>query len=183
MLRKTALSLAFALAALPAAADEIKDAINRALEAYEAGDNAFALEELTYATQLLNALKQDSLISFLPEPLDGWTREIDDEVSNSLSFTGGGSGASATYRSEEGRFEITFIADSPMVLSMAALFNNPALAGRPIRIGRTKIYERDGQLMGLIANRILVQGEGKSKDALLEHLKTIDFEAMEGFGS
>lgn len=162
-------------------ADEIEDAITGALQAYKEGDTAYALEELTYAQQLLNALKQDSLAGFLPAPLDGWTREENDEMMAGMSVFGGGSGAAAEYTNGSQDFSIMFMADSPMVMSLAPMLANPGLVGKPLRIGRTKFIEQDGQIMGLVANRILIQAEG-DKDAIIQHLEQVDFKAMASFG-
>jgi len=64
--RPIAAALALILA-LPAAADEISDTMQSALDAYNEGDAAYALEELDYARQLLLQLKTDALTQFLPE--------------------------------------------------------------------------------------------------------------------
>lgn len=177
-----AVATALSLSANPLLADEISDAIEGALQAYQDGDNAYALDELKYATQLLNALKRDELANFLPEAPDGWTREISEDMNAALAIMGGGSGAEAEYDNGSERFTITFVADSPMVMSMGAMIGNPALGGKPIRIGRAKFAEVDGQLMGLVANRVLVQAEGADTDIMLPLIETIDMKALGSFG-
>ena len=95
-------TLAFVLA-LPAAADEISDTLQSALDAYSKGDAAYALEELDYARQLLLELKTEALARFLPEAPEGWTREINSEMNAGLAMMGGGTGAEASYEGEESR--------------------------------------------------------------------------------
>ena len=60
----------------PALADEVTDTLNSAMQAYQNGDIRYAVEELDYAKQLLQAMKADELSGYLPEAPDGWTREI-----------------------------------------------------------------------------------------------------------
>jgi hypothetical protein len=182
----TRLSLLFAATlafATPASADEISDTIQSALDAYNEGDTTYALEELNFAIQQINALKKDSLAGFLPEALDGWTREIDDQMAAGMMAFGGGVGASAEYRNGTNDFTITYMADNPMVASMAGMLANPALTGgKMIRVGRQKFVSQDGQMMALIGNRVLVQVDGDDADAITAHLETVDFKAMAGFG-
>ncbi|WP_287187034.1 hypothetical protein [Rhodovulum sp.] len=45
-----------ALAPAPALADEVVDTLNSAIAAYEAGDVKYALEELAYARQKMQAV-------------------------------------------------------------------------------------------------------------------------------
>ncbi|WP_438363026.1 hypothetical protein [Nioella halotolerans] len=44
------------------------------MDAYADGDVQYALDEIAYATQLLNALVTEGLQAHLPEPQEGWTR-------------------------------------------------------------------------------------------------------------
>ena len=83
--------MAFAATAIaaPAAADEITDAIDGALAAYNDGDIAYATEELNYALQLLSEMKSETLAQFLPAAQDGWTREDDDGMAAGLGMVGG----------------------------------------------------------------------------------------------
>ncbi|MEM7734034.1 MAG: hypothetical protein AAF280_14800, partial [Pseudomonadota bacterium] len=100
-----------------AEADDITEALQSAIEAYEEGDTQYALEELDYAKQLLQALKTDALVEFLPEAPDGWSRE----VNAGLAFMGGSTGAEATYDGDGQSITITVMADNPMVAGMAGM--------------------------------------------------------------
>ena len=170
---------------LPAAADDITDALTAAIEAYEAGEIQDALAETAYATQLLNDLQSDGLAAFLPEPLDGWTREVAEDPAVGLGFMGGGSAAEAEYVGPSGRFTIMMVADKPMVGAMAGMLGNAtvmATMGRIERIGRESFLNADGELSGLIGGRVLIQASGADVEVMAEHLEQIDFGALEDLG-
>ncbi|MEO0750413.1 MAG: hypothetical protein AAFY25_01280 [Pseudomonadota bacterium] len=176
--------MALVLAMGTAKADDITEALQSAIEAYEEGDTQYALEELDYAKQLLQALKTDALVGFLPEAPDGWTREVDTEMNAGMAFMGGGTGAEATYNGDGQSMTITVMADNPMVAGMAGMIGNAALIGAKIeRIGREKFMVMEGEINGLIDNRILVKASGGEVDAMLELLETMDFKALGQFGS
>ncbi len=176
---------ALLLSPLPAAADEITDALTAAISAYEEGDVPDALGEIAYATQLLNALQAEGLTTFLPEPLDGWQREINPDAPASLGFMGGGTAAEATYSGPDGRFTIAVMADNPMVSAMGAMLGNAtvlASIGQLRRINRENFMSADGQLSGLIGGRFLIQATGGDVEVMSAHLETMDFRALEDFG-
>ena len=168
-----------------AQADEIEEALTAALEAYADGDVAFALEELDFARAKLLGMKADALTAFLPEAPEGWTRELDTDIGQSLGLMGGGSGAAADYippDGGEGVF-ITLMADSPMVTGMAAMISNAGVMGLPVeRVGRQKFVVQDEQMTALIANRVLVQAESSDTEAMMTLLELIDFGALGTWG-
>ena len=179
----TAAALAFA--ALPASADEVTDTLESALQAYQDGDIQYALEELTYAQQLMQAMKADSLTGFLPEAPDGWTREVDTEMNAGLAMMGGGTGAEATYSDGSTSFSLTILADSPMVMAMAGMLNNPtvmAAAGKMVRVGRQKYLDQDGEMSTLVNNRVLIQASGADADTMMPVLEAIDYRGLGDFG-
>lgn len=166
-------------------ADPIATSLQNALDAYADGDLQYALDEIAYAEQLLNALKAEGLAEFLPEPMDGWTMTLNEEAGAAMGFMGGGSIASGDYSGNGDGFTITLMADSPMVTSMGAMLGNSALMasmGTIHRIGRVSFVEQDGDLNALVANRILVQAEGGDIDTMIAHLETMDFREMQNFG-
>jgi hypothetical protein len=173
-----------ALAALPARADEVTQALETALEAYADGDVAYAFEELDYARQLLLSMKTEALVAYLPEPPEGWTREIDTEMGAGLAMMGGGTGAEAEYRAPGGDgFTITLMADNPMVGAMAGMLGNAAAMGLKVeRIGRQKFVMQEGEITGLVENRILVQASGQDMEAMFATLERIDYGALGRFG-
>jgi hypothetical protein len=178
-----ALFAATLLSAPPAAADEIVDLLNSAIEAYEAGDIQFAIDEVDQAKALLNAQKVDALSAYLPPAPDGWTVEIDTEMAAMLGMFGGGVGTEAIYRGDGQEISLTLMADNAMVAQMGAMLNNAAMMGMTVeRIGRQKFAVDDGQMSALVANRILVQAEGADVAAMTALLEQMDFRAMATFG-
>ena len=184
MIRNVLLSAVFAMTATIAAADDVTDALNSAIEAYEDGDVKYALEELEYAKQLLSAMKADELVGFLPAAPEGWTREISTEMGAGLAMMGGGTGAEAEYsKSGAPSFTITLMADNPMVGAMSGMLANATAIGAKIeRLGRQKVMVQDGEITGLVDNRILVQAKDGDIDTMLEVVGTIDFRALRDFG-
>ena len=187
-MRQLIAALPFALClAMPAAADDITDAMESARTAYDDGDIQYTIEELTYALQLLNDIKAGSLKGFMPEPLDGWTREFDEDMATGMGFMGGGIGASADYTNGSDRFTITLMADNPMVAAMGGMLGNAAMltasGAKIVRVGREKFVNQDGQLSALVANRVLIQAEGANTDPIVAHLETMDFRELGNFGN
>ena len=171
------------LAAGPLSADEITEALQSAIEAYEEGDTQYALEELDYAKQLLMAQKTDALVEFLPAAPEGWSREVNTEMNAGLAMMGGGTGAEATYEGEGQRITVTVMADNPMVSGMAGMISNAALLGAKVeRVGREKFMVQDGEVNGLIDKRILVKAEGGEVETMLALLETMDFRGLKRFG-
>ena len=182
-----AVPLALTLAIGPAQADEVADTLRSALESYEAGDVAYALEELAYAQQLMMAMKADGLAAFLPPAPDGWTMEVNTEMNAALAMMGGGTGAEGRYSNGTDSFTLTLTADSPMVGMFAGMFGNAAVlaagGAKTIRIGRERFMDQDGQITGLIENRILVQASGAAPDVMLPVIEAIDFRELGRFGN
>ncbi|TCP38680.1 hypothetical protein [Rhodovulum marinum] len=184
-MKRLTLSALIALAAPAALADDVTDTLQSAIEAYESGDVKYALEEIAYAQQLLQAMKAEGLTGFLPPAPDGWTREVETDMNQGLAMMGGGTGAEATYAGDGQSFTVTLMADNPMVAAMAAMFGNPMLmgtAGEIVRVGRQKFVDQDGELTALVDNRILIQASGAGRDAMLPVLEKIDFDGLSGFG-
>ena len=88
------------MTAAPALSDEVADTLQGAMEAYSAGDIGKTLQELAIAQQLLQGMRTGSLAGFLPPAPEGWTLEIDTEMSAGLAMMGGGTGTEATQRLE-----------------------------------------------------------------------------------
>lgn len=188
MKRTATALLAIALsAATPAWGDEISDTIKSALESYGAGDVSRTHEDLTYALQLLNQKRADALKAFLPAPLDGWKlNESEGSAGGGMAMFGGGLTASAKYTRDRDRVEVQIVADSPMVASMAMLFNNPAALGaqgKVTRIGREKVLVKEnGEMQTLVDNRVLVQVSGRAPAKDLEaFFRKIDLNGLKSF--
>lgn len=177
---------AFALiaaAALPAAADEVTDTLQNAIEAYNNGDIQYALEELDYAKSLISAMKTAAFSSFLPEAPKGWTREIDTDINRGLAMMGGGVGAEAEYTDGKHTFTIKMMADSPLIAGFLGMMTNASVMGIKIeRVGREKYMNQDGDLSAVVANRVLIQAEGAPVDVMVPVLETIDYDGLGNFG-
>ncbi len=168
-----------------AAADEIEDSIEAALEAYLAGDIKLAKEELDFAAQLMAQLKAEGLSGFLPEPLSGWDRQ-DEDTTQSASAFGGGLMAQANYSNGSERVEIQLMADNQIVTAMGAMFSNAALMGamgKVKRINREKVViTNQGELQTLINNRIMIQISGSADVEVKEaYFAAIDIEGLKDF--
>lgn len=174
---------AVALVAFPAAGNEIEDTIKAALEAFQAGDLKMANEELTYAQQLIAQQKAQSLASYLPEPLEGWTRE----EGESGGMPGlGGLMASATYAGADSRVEVQIMAENQMVASMMMMFNNPIMLGQMgelTRIGRQKVIKtKQGEYQALLENNVMISISGNAPDEIKEeYFSRIDLDALKSF--
>jgi len=184
MFRATFFALLLMSAANPALADEVTDTLSSALQAYEDGDIEYAIEELDYAKQLLQAMSAQALNTFLPEPPDGWTREIgESEMNAGLAMFGGGIGAEADYTNGQETVTVRIMAENPMVTMFGGMIANATMAGLKLhRVGREKFVYDDGELTGLIDNRILVQADGASAEVMISILENMDFEGLEDFG-
>lgn len=169
-----------------AAADEISDTIEAALEAYQAGDTKLAKEELDFAAQLLSQLKAEGLTGFLPAPLDGWTRDDTESQASGAAAFGGGQMASASYSNGSQDMEIRLMADNPMVAAMAATLGNSAMMaalGTVKRVNRQKlVVTPDGSVQALIDGRILLQVDGSaSVEDKLAHVEAMDLDGLKAF--
>jgi len=175
-----------AIGTAPAGADEFTETVEGALDAYTSGEIGYAREELEYAIRLLDEIKSESLSGYLPEAQAGWTRE-DAEGDGSgiaMAMLGGGTTAAARYLRGDEEFTITLTANSPMVASIAAMIGGMSTlgGGKPLRIQRTRFSNTDGELQGVIDNKVLVSVSGDAPlEAITAHLETMDFEALADF--
>lgn len=180
------LSLA-ALLALPATADPFVEALETAIEAYQDGDLQYAEDELAHAQRLLAEMKAQGLAAFLPEAPEGWTRELDAEAGQMLGFMGGGTMAKATYSMDGQRFDLSLMADNPMVAQLGMMLGNSAMisqmGGQIERIQRVRFLREDESLKAIIGNRVLVQAEGMPAEHMIPFLEAMDLRALENFGN
>lgn len=184
MFRATFFALLLMSASNPALADEVTDTLSSALQAYEDGDIDYAIEELDYAKQLLQAMSAEALNDFLPDPPEGWTREImESEMTAGLAMFGGGIGAEAEYTDGSETVTLRIMAENPMVTMFGGMLANAGMMGLKMhRVGREKFVFDDGELTGLIDNRILVQADGAPAEVMISILENMDFKGLEDFG-
>jgi hypothetical protein len=155
--------------ALPAHADDIADAIAQASKAYRAGDLAGAKQHLDLASQLIGQKNAESFAALLPAPLPGWKAEKAQTTAiGAVGF--GASVASRQYTNAAGdNVEVQITGDSAMVMQIATLLTNPAIAGamgKLIRVGNQRaIQDPDGNIKMVIANKFLIAVDGSANAA------------------
>ncbi|MBV7409046.1 hypothetical protein [Maritimibacter sp. DP1N21-5] len=182
-MKPAALAFAIGLLATPLAADDVTDTLSAALQAYEDGDIDAAIEELDFAKSLLKAMQTVELGQFLPDPPDGWTREIDSDAGQGFAFIGGGAGTEAEYSNGTDRVTLMMVADNPMITAFGGMISNAAMLGMKLeRIGGQRFIVDDGEYTALVDDRILVQARGAGPEAILPLLEAIDYDALERFG-
>ncbi|WP_045222545.1 hypothetical protein [Desulfonatronum thioautotrophicum] len=173
-------------------ADEVLDAIEKAVTLYEQGDYTGAAGNLDYAAQLVRQQRGGQLESFLPEALPGWTASDPQSTSMGAAFMGGGVSAERNYRKdgENGRVTVTILTDSPMLQPMIMMFSNPMVAASSgakleTHAGQRSIVnfspnQRRGEITLVVDNRILVtvKGQHVEKDDLTAYLELIDFQGL-----
>lgn len=169
-----------------AAADEVTDLLQEAIEAYEQGDFTLVKENLGYTTQLLNEISADAIAAALPEPLPGWSaKDADTTASAAAGIFGGGIEATRVYTKGNSRVQIGITGESPIMSQMMMMMSNPALAGsmgKMVRIGKQRgIQSKDGQKLTIVFNnRLLISIEGKSSiEEKIAYAEAIDFNALQ----
>ena len=164
----------------PVLADEVADALQSALTAYNGGDMGKASEEITMAVQAISAQQSARLTALLPAAPDGWTRTDTADFTKSFGILGGGSGAEATYASADGAtsFKMSFVADNPMVSSMGAMLGNAqmmAMMGKVVKVGDQALLSQDNAVSSLVNSRVLFQAQGGTEEQMLPLVQKIDF--------
>ena len=175
------LSAAVLASSLPAfAADDILDAIDAAREAYQSGDMAKAKQSIDTASQLIAQKNADAFAALLPAPLSGWKAEKAQATAVGAAMFGGASAASRTYTNAKGdTVEVSITGDSAMIMQFGPMLKNPALTGamgKLVRVGDQRaIQTSDGDIMMLVANKILVHVQGSAEaPAKLSYAQAVD---------
>ena len=175
----TLVPLVVALAA-PVRADEVSDALQAALDAYNSGNLAKTSENLTMATQAMTTRQSALLAALLPPAPEGWTATATSDFAQGFGIMGGGAGAEMRYENADQlqSFTLSFIADNPMVASMGAMLGNAqmmAMMGKVVKVGDQALLKTDDSLSTLINSRVLFQAQGAATDVMLPVVQTIDF--------
>lgn len=195
-MRRTYLALPFlplAFAPLGAAADEIREQLDLAIELYEEGDYAGAVTELQFAIGEIQAKLGGAYAETFPPAPAGWTAAEPAQESGA-AFMGGGTIINRRYSEDGGSaaMEAQLIIDNPMIQGMAALFSNPAIvAGNPnmqrVRMGRENaLLDFDqaagrGEITFMLGGRAMLKVEGSnlgSGDQLVALLKAWDMDGL-----
>ena len=176
--------------AQPLYADDVTDSINEALDAYKEGEYSTAVDSLNYASQLIQQKKSETLSSFLPEPLDGWTSNKSESNAVGAAMFGGGITATRQYIKGKNNITVEIVTDSPLLQSMMMMFSNPMYAtsdgGKLEKIKRQKAIVKfnpdtnRGDIKIVIANRFLVTvtGNRTTKEDLKAYAKAIDYKKL-----
>ncbi|WP_027857227.1 hypothetical protein [Marinobacterium jannaschii] len=175
-----------------AAADEVKQVIGEAIEAYEEEAYGEAIESLNYATQLLQKLKTNTLSAFLPPAPDGWEKgkSEDNEFVAMGKMFGGSSGSIAAARYTQGskQIELSLAADSPLINQYGAILANPALAqasgqGEVIRIKRSNALVTEKEITMMYSGRFLIRASFSKtpKEEVISLIRQIDFPGLKKF--
>lgn len=175
------------LGAIPARADDIRDALSEAQKAYAAGDFAGAKQALDVASQLLAQKNADGLAKFLPAPLTGWRAEAAETDATAAAVFGGGLIAKREYRRGNNDVTVQILSNSPMLLQMTSMFNNAQMLGAMGRVfrvkGKTAVLTREGAIQMVLGKAfVIIEGSGSEADKRA-YLDALDFAAIEKFGS
>jgi hypothetical protein len=168
-----------AMLAVPALADDVTEAIEQGRKAYQSGDLSAAKQSLDLASQLIGQKNAESFAALLPNALPGWKAEKPQTTAvGAVGF--GASVASRTYNNAKGdHIEVQITGDSAVVMQIATLLNNPAIAGamgKLIRVGSQRaIQDADGNVKMVIGNRFLVSVDGSADAAAkLAYARAVD---------
>jgi hypothetical protein len=170
-MKTRALAVLAIVAALsgPALADDITAAMDQARKAYQGGDLSGAKQSLDLASQLIGQKNAEAFAALLPNALPGW--KADQPQTTAVGAVGfGASVASRTYNNAKGdHVDVQITGDSAVVMQIATLLNNPAIAGamgKLIRVGSQRaIQDQDGNVKMVINNKVLVSVEGSADAA------------------
>ena len=180
----------------PVCADEILEAMNEAIEAYKEKEYEEASESLDYARQLIQQLRSEGIMSFLPEALPGWESKA--AKTQNMGMMGGMAGVQKEYwKAAEGdqrrkRITINIMADSPIMQGMMAMFNPMyagAQGGKVQKIKRNKAIvkydpdSRNGEANVLVDKRYIVSVKGDAVDEndVLDYAKAVNYKGLKDF--
>jgi hypothetical protein len=180
--------LLLVIASVPAAADEIIEQINQAIELYQAGDFAGAAGELEFAAAQIRQLRAGEISAALPEPLPGWNADTAETASMGASMFGGGTAANRAYHKDDSSVDINLVMDSPMLQSLAMMINNPMLLSgsgqKLVRVQGNKAaleWEGDsGSINVIVMGSVLVtvNGNDLSQDELTAYAEAVDYKLI-----
>ncbi len=176
------------MVALPAAADEIIEQINQAIELYQAGDFAGAAGELEFAAAQIRQLRAGEISAALPEPLAGWNAETAETASMGASMFGGGTTASRSYNKDQSNVDVNIVTDSPMLQSLAMMLNNPMILSssgqKLIRVAGNKAAldwnDDSGTINVVVLGSVLVtiDGSNLTEDELMAYAEAVNYKLI-----
>jgi hypothetical protein len=179
-----------ALVPLPAAADDITDAVQTALGHYQRGQLSAAAEELDFAAGLVRQKKAEVMRTLLPKPLPGW--EVDEGSSSLMGVAsyGGGVSVQRVFRQDQKMVLVSYVTDSLLLQNALMMFSDPSFAtangGRFDKIGGQKALvkydgkDQSGEIVFVVNKRILVSIRGSQvpQNDLYAYANPVDFAAL-----
>ncbi|HVI51583.1 MAG TPA: hypothetical protein VM661_10265 [Candidatus Sulfotelmatobacter sp.] len=170
----------------PAYADDVANNIEQARAAYAKGDALHTLSALQAAQTAVYGKLADQFGKAMPAAPAGW--EASAPESQSLDSIGGGLTVTKGFTKGEATLNATLVVDNPAVAAGGAPLKQPVKAGwSKIKIGSDDALERfdsstrSGEIMIMIADRVLLQIEGNDitkDDALLDAAKSWNIAAI-----
>jgi hypothetical protein len=115
------------IAAVPAVADDISDELKSALQKYESGDVAGALDAVRLAETWLLEKQGSELTGVFPD-LPGWEKEIGEYQAAGMAMMGGGISASCEYTKGDDRMEVEIVGNSPLMAMASGIVGNALMA-------------------------------------------------------
>ena len=182
--------------ALATAGDEVAESIDEAKEQYEQGDYGEAVDSLEFAIAKLREKQKGSLAEAFPPPLAGWAAaDAQSEYAGMAVLGGGGVSASRKYTKGGESVTVSFLTDSPLIQSMAAMVANPMIVSQDPNSSVTRIKgnkgiekwepdDKSGEITIILKNTMLVsvKGEGLANaDPLRQYAGAIDYTALKAF--
>lgn len=173
----------------PAAADDISEQINQALQSYQKHDYAAASSALDAAGALLRQAAAEGWKAALPGPLAGWSADDAESTVVSTAIVGGGIQVSRTYRKNDLSVEISLIAESPMMETVGRLLNSGIFSGEDSKLvvvdGRKMTYTKSDHSYATIVGKavVTVKGEAVEDAVLRSYLKAVNFAEIEKMSS
>ena len=186
---KMAIGLTMAGVLTMAQADDVTETVSEAMSAYKKGNYTQAIDDLSYALELIKQKKGEGIKAYLPEALPGWKAGEATTQTAGTAMMGGGTIVSRRYTKGNSNVEVQIITDSPMMQTVAMMMGNPMFAsgsGKLTRINRQKaIVEYDkqsksGQIQMIAGDRylVIVSGDNVAEADLLGYAKAIDIKKL-----
>jgi hypothetical protein len=181
------------LAGTAAYADDVTDSIKEGTVYYQDENYSAALSSFNYVVQLITQKASESLVKFLPEPIDGFEMSEPEMQSAGMGMFGGGNSVSADYSNEEGNINISISANSPALQSILMVVNNPMFLGasgqKMERVAGQKAIidydnsDKSGLINIVVGGSALVTAEGSdvSLDQMKELIGSVDFKKLTAF--
>jgi hypothetical protein len=189
-------AIVWAFSSVAVAGDDVTDAVEEGMQAYQQGHYGDAANQLDYASQLIRQKKGEELRALFPAPLPGWRVDEADSSATGAAIMGGGVTASRRYHREpaagsdgqSAELKIELIADSPLLQSVMVMLSNPMYAtanGSQLKTikGQRAIVKNNGdetEVQMVIENKLLltISGFGASSEDVFKYTESLDYQKL-----